>query len=67
MAKSFSTIGAIIGIAWATKVWRKKGTMDFVTGVKRSTDFEKMDQVPPCYSGRDDFYSLRFPFKINLF
>jgi hypothetical protein len=26
-------VGAIIGVLWATKIWRKQGTTDFFSGI----------------------------------
>lgn len=34
-------IGLVIGILWATKVWRKKGTNQYLSAIRSSPDFDK--------------------------
>ena len=33
-------IGLVIGIVWATNVWRKKGTNQYLTTIRSSPDFD---------------------------
>lgn len=39
-----ASIGLIIGIIWATKIWKKKSTMDYISTVVSSPDFDKFDE-----------------------
>ena len=34
----------IIGIIWATRVWKKKGTLNFLSEVLKSDDLNYLDQ-----------------------
>lgn len=34
-------IGLVIGIVWATNVWRKKGTNHYLKTIRSSPDFDK--------------------------
>ena len=43
IAISIASIGLIIGIIWATKIWRKKNTLDYIT-TATSPDFDKFDK-----------------------
>src|SRR5579863_7421542 len=38
------SIGLIIGIIWATRVWRKKGTMNYISKIYASPDLDKFDE-----------------------
>jgi hypothetical protein len=38
-----ATAGLAIGVIWATRVWKKKGTMHFMSGIMASPDLEKKD------------------------
>ncbi|HEY5406004.1 MAG TPA: hypothetical protein VIJ92_02915 [Ginsengibacter sp.] len=42
IAISIASIGLIIGIIWATKIWRKKSTLDYIS-TATSPDFDKFD------------------------
>ena len=33
-------IGLVIGIVWATNVWQKKGTNQYLTTIRSSPDFD---------------------------
>jgi hypothetical protein len=35
-----TAIGGIIGILWATKIWRKQGTTNFISRIDASPDFD---------------------------
>jgi hypothetical protein len=39
-----SAIGLIIGIVWAARVWKKRGTVEFISEIKSSPDFDKMNE-----------------------
>ena len=39
-----ATIGLIIGVIWATKIWRKKGTMHFMSRIMATPEIEKKDE-----------------------
>lgn len=43
IAISIASIGLIIGIIWATKISRKKSTLDYITTAS-SPDFDKFDK-----------------------
>ncbi len=43
IAISIASIGLIVGIIWATKIWRKKNTIDYIT-TATSPDFDKFDK-----------------------
>lgn len=37
-------IGLIVGIIWATRVWRKKGTNHYLTTIRSSADFDNFTE-----------------------
>ena len=37
-------IGLIIGIVWATRVWKKQGTVEFVSRVNASPEYNRKDK-----------------------
>ena len=37
-------LGLIIGIIMATKIWKKKGTMEFLSRVDASPDLDNLDE-----------------------
>lgn len=39
-----ATIGLTIGVIWATKIWRKKGTMHFMSRIMATPEVEKKDE-----------------------
>lgn len=39
-----ATIGLIIGVIWATKIWRKTGTMHFMSRIMATPEVEKKDE-----------------------
>ncbi len=41
IAISLAVIGFIIGVVWATKVWRRQGTIDFLSRNNNSKETEK--------------------------
>lgn|SRR5690242_15322844 len=43
IAVSIASIGFIIGIIWAIKIWKKKSTLDYIT-TATSPDFDKFDK-----------------------
>ena len=38
-----SVLGLLVGIIWATKIWKTKGTMWFVSQVSATPDFDNPD------------------------
>lgn len=44
IAVSIASIGTIIGIIWATKIWKKKSTIDYVSSIMSSYDFDNFDK-----------------------
>ena len=36
-------IGLIIGIVWATKIWKKKGTIHFMSRISATPELDKKD------------------------
>ena len=40
---SIAALGLIIGILWATKIWKTKGTVWFMSRVMASPDLDKKD------------------------
>ncbi len=39
-----SAIGLIIGVVWASRVWKKRGTVEFISEIKSSPDFDKLNE-----------------------
>jgi len=44
IAISVTTVGLIIGIIWATRVWKKKGTLNYLSKVLKSDDLDYLDE-----------------------
>jgi len=44
IAISVAFVGLIIGVIWATKVWKKKGTMNFISKIYESPDLDYLDE-----------------------
>lgn len=42
IAISIAALGLITGIIWATKIWKKKGTVDFISRSMASPDFDNL-------------------------
>lgn len=40
---SISTLGLIIGIIIATRIWKKRGTVDFISRVSASPELDNLD------------------------
>lgn len=38
--------GLILGIVWATKIWRTKGTTHFMSGIMATPDLDNKEDVP---------------------
>lgn len=38
-----SVLGLLVGIIWATKIWKTKGTMWFVSQLSATPDFDNLD------------------------
>lgn len=38
------SLGLIIGITWATIVWKKKGTLDYLSKVRESPEFDNWNE-----------------------
>ncbi len=43
IAISIAALGLLIGIIWATKIWKKKSTIDYIT-TATSPDFDVFDK-----------------------
>ena len=43
IAISVAAFGLIIGIIWAAKIWKKEGTMNFISKITASPDLDKLD------------------------
>ena len=41
----FTTVGLIVGIIWATKVWKKRGTMDFMSRISATPELDDLDCI----------------------
>ena len=41
-----ATIGLIIGIVWANKIWKKTGTVHFISRVNASPELDNLDAEP---------------------
>ena len=44
IAIAIVTIGLIIGIIWATRVWRKKGTIHFMSRIMATPELDNNDE-----------------------
>lgn len=44
VAISIILLGLIIGIIWATRVWKKKGTTHFLSGAMATPDLDNIDE-----------------------
>jgi hypothetical protein len=44
IAISVATVGLIIGIIWATRIWKKKGTINYLSEVLKSDDLDYLDE-----------------------
>jgi hypothetical protein len=44
LGTSVTLIGLIVGIIWATKVWKKKGTVHFMSRVMATPELDKKDE-----------------------
>jgi hypothetical protein len=44
LGTSVTLIGLIAGIIWATKVWKKKGTVHFMSRVMATPELDKKDE-----------------------
>ncbi len=44
-AISITAAGLIFGIIWATKVWKKRGTINFVSRISASPELDKVDPL----------------------
>ena len=42
---SIAIAGLIVGIVWANRVWRKQGTVSFMSRVNASPDFNKPEGI----------------------
>jgi hypothetical protein len=40
---SIATIGLFIGIILATKIWKKQGTIDFISNISASPELDNLD------------------------
>jgi chromate transport protein ChrA len=41
---AISAIGLIIGIVWASRVKKKRGTVEFISEIRASPDFDKLNE-----------------------
>jgi hypothetical protein len=39
-----SAVGLIIGIIWASRVWKRRGTVEFMSEILSSPDFDKLSE-----------------------
>jgi hypothetical protein len=44
IAIAILTIGLVVGIIWATRVWRKKGTIHFMSRIMATPEFDNNDE-----------------------
>jgi len=44
IAVSIASIGFIIGVIWATKIWRKKSAIDYVFSIIASPNFDNFNK-----------------------
>ena len=44
LAVVISAAGLIIGIIWVCRVWRKRGTVEYMSVVSSSPDFDKLNE-----------------------
>ncbi len=42
---SVAVAGLLVGIVWATRVWKKKGTSNFMSRMDASPDFDKRSSL----------------------
>jgi len=42
LAVVISTVGLVIGVIWATRVWKKRGTFEFMSEISSSHDLDKL-------------------------
>ena len=41
---SIAIIGLLVGIIWATRIWKKSGTVNFVSRISASPELDNLDQ-----------------------
>lgn len=41
---SIPILGLIIGIIWATRVWKRKGTIEFISRLSATPELDKMEK-----------------------
>lgn len=44
IALVITTIGLTMGVVWATRAWRKKGTMNLMSGIMATPELDKKDE-----------------------
>jgi hypothetical protein len=44
VAVVISATGLIIGVIWACRVWKKRGTVEFISEITSSPDFDKWNE-----------------------
>ena len=44
LSLSIATLGLLLGIFWATRIWKKKGTINYLSRVISSPDFDEMSK-----------------------
>jgi hypothetical protein len=54
LAVVISTTGLIIGVIWACRVWKKRGTVEFILEISSSPDFDKCNEEEKFNSIADD-------------
>ena len=45
VASAIVAIGLFIGIIWATRIWKKKGTIHFMSRIMATPELDKNDEV----------------------
>jgi hypothetical protein len=44
---SIASLGLIIGVIWATRVWKRKGTIEFISKVSATPELDKLKEQEP--------------------
>lgn len=44
---SIAAFGLIIGMIWATRVWKRKGTIEFISKVSATPELDKLKEQEP--------------------
>jgi hypothetical protein len=44
---SIAALGLVIGIIWATRVWKRKGTIEFISKISATPELDKLKEQEP--------------------